>query len=243
MPHAMQVAALLFLGIVCSVPATSAATVNGTVMLVSAETRLPRKGDWSAVVVWLEPVSNTGAPAEPTAEKHVAMDQRNKTFVPHVLAIQVGTTVDFPNDDPIDHNVFSNYDGQIFDVHLYSPQTSKRVVFRRPGIVHVFCNIHDTMSGVIAVLATPYFAVTAADGRYAIDAPLGDYRLHFWQEYAEPDALAKLERSVRVGDQAVTIAEETIAVRAVSVVDHKDKYGHDYHVKPPEYIFYPGVRR
>ena len=101
----------------------------------------------------------------------------------------------------------------------------------------------DPMSGVIAVLATPYFAVTAADGRYAIDAPLGDYRLHFWQEYAEPDALAKLERSVRVGDQAVTIAEETIAVRAVSVVDHKDKYGHDYHVKPPEYIFYPGVRR
>jgi hypothetical protein len=171
------------------------------------------------------------------------MDQRDKTFMPHLLAIQVGTTVDFPNDDPINHNVFSNFDGQIFDVHLYSPQMTKRVVFRRPGMVRVFCNIHDTMSAVIAVLPTPYFAATDVDGRYAIDAPPGQYRLRFWQEHAQADEVAKLERTIRVGAGVFAVPDVRLAVRTEPIVAHKDKYGHDYHDRPPEYLFYPGVRR
>ena len=62
-----------------------------------------------------------------------------------VLAVQVGTPVDFPNADSILHNVFSNFDGQVFDLHLYAAQTSRRVVFRRAGIARIFCNIHPTM--------------------------------------------------------------------------------------------------
>jgi plastocyanin len=238
-----RLAVAIAAGVSLLVPSrTIAATVSGSVMLAGGDAAA-KKRDYSNAVVWLEPASGVALAAPSAEPKRVTMDQRDKTFVPHLLAVQVGTAVDFPNDDPINHNVFSNFDGQIFDVHLYSPQMSKRVVFRRPGMVRVFCNIHDTMSAVIAVLPTPYFAVTGADGRYAIDVPAGDYRLRFWHEHAQADEVAKLDRSVRVGDQALEIGETTVAVHSVNVVDHKDKYGHDYHEKPPEYIFYPGVRR
>ena len=98
--------------------------------------------------------------------RHYRMEQKNKHFKPHVLAIPVGATVDFPNQDPIFHNVFSNYNGQIFDLSLYKPNTSRDVVFKRAGIVRVFCNIHPTMSAIIAVLDTPWFAVSDATGSF-----------------------------------------------------------------------------
>src|SRR5215471_11986678 len=109
-----------------------AATLAGNVLLVNSEQPSVKKGrDYSGVVVWLEPLN--GMPDDPPAFRRAVMQQRNKTFIPHVMAVEVGTAVDFPNLDPIFHNAFSNYDGQVFDVHLYAPQTSKRVVFRRPG--------------------------------------------------------------------------------------------------------------
>ena len=162
-------------------PSVLAATVTGNVALVGTDGHAPKKRDSSGVVVWLEPVGGAPrlAPAQP---KQATMEQRNKAFVPHVLAVELGTAVDFPNYDPMDHNAFSNYDAQVFDVHLYAPQESRRVVFRRPGIVRVFCNVHETMSAVIAVLQTPYFAVSNAAGRFEIQAPAGEYTLRFWDE-------------------------------------------------------------
>jgi hypothetical protein len=88
------------------------------------------------------------------------MIQKNKMFTPHVLAVPLSGSVSFPNLDPIFHNAFSNFNGQIFDVGLYKPGSSRTVVFKRAGIVRVFCNIHPQMSAVIAVLDTPYFAVS-----------------------------------------------------------------------------------
>ena len=70
------------------------------------------------------------------------MEQKNKQFDPHVLAIQAGAAVSFPNLDPIFHSAFSNFSGQIFDLGLYAPGTSRNIVFRRTGVVRVFCNIH-----------------------------------------------------------------------------------------------------
>ena len=109
-----------------------------------------------------EPVTFAAKPA------HARMVQKDKTFSPHVLAIPVGANVEFPNFDPIFHNAFSNYDGKTFDLGLYAPGTSKSVVFSRPGIVRVFCNIHATMSAVIAVLETPYFDVSKPNGSFEI---------------------------------------------------------------------------
>lgn len=223
-------------------PGVLAATVVGNVAIAGPDGRAPKKGDYSGVVVWLEPIGSEPRPA-PAQPKPATMAQRNRAFVPHVLAVEVGTAVDFPNDDPIDHNAFSNYDGQVFDVHLYAPQTSRRVVFRRPGIVRVFCNIHETMSGVVAVLQTPYFAVSNAVGRFEIQAPSGEYTLRFWDERSQPDAVEKLARRVTIGAENITLPDTQISAGNGPRALHPNKFGREYAERPEDRVFYPGARR
>ena len=118
-------------------------------------------------------------------QARVAMDQRNETFVPHLLAITVGTTVDFPNSDTTYHNVFSLSKARRFDLGRYATGRSKAVRFDRPGIVRVFCDIHAHMNAFILVFSHRYFAVAEADGRYEIDrVPPGNYTLVAWVEGA-----------------------------------------------------------
>ena len=133
-------------------------------------------------VVYLESAPALAFP-DPEPQR-ATMDQRNETFVPHVLAITVGTTVDFPNSDNTYHNVFS-LRAPRFDLGRYAAGRSKSVRFDRPGIVRVFCEIHSHMSAFILVFNHRYFAVTAADGRYQIGrVPPGGYTLVAWNEGA-----------------------------------------------------------
>src|SRR5215813_7812782 len=135
------------------VHAAAAATVTGRVELADSRDASVRKNrNYSGVVVWLEPAGRPAIP--PPAGQHFKMLQKEKRFAPHVLAIPVGATVDFPNLDPIFHNAFSNFSGQPFDVGLYAPGTNRAVTFRHPGFVRVFCNIHSAMSAIIAVVPT-----------------------------------------------------------------------------------------
>jgi plastocyanin len=116
-------------------------------------------------------------------ERHARMDQRGERFVPHVLAITVGSVVDFPNNDRTYHNVFSLSDTRTFDLGRYAAGYSKAVRFDRPGIVRVFCDIHSHMNAFILVFAHRYFAMTDADGRYHIDnVPPGTYTVVMWNE-------------------------------------------------------------
>jgi plastocyanin len=120
---------------------------------------------------------------EPVDAGRAVIDQRNETFVPHVLAITTGTTVDFPNSDRIYHNVFSLSKSAAFDLGRYATGRSKSVRFDRPGIVRVFCEIHSHMSAFILVFSHPFFATTDADGRYRIEnVPPGSYALVTWNE-------------------------------------------------------------
>jgi plastocyanin len=120
---------------------------------------------------------------EPDEQAHARMDQRDETFVPHVLAITVGTTVDFPNSDVKFHNVFSLSKTKSFDLGRYARGQSKSVRFDRPGVVQVFCEIHSHMSAYILVLAHRYFALSDGAGRYAIEGvPPGTYTLSLWYE-------------------------------------------------------------
>jgi plastocyanin len=221
-----------------------AATVTGQVALVNSDhPAVKAKRDYSGVVVWLEPLV-AGSPRPSAYEpKAAVVDQRNKAFTPHVLAIEVGTAVDFPNSDPIQHNAFSNGDSQVFDLHLYAPQTTRRVVFRRPGIAKVFCNVHETMSAIIAVLPTPYFAVTGPDGGFQIQAPAGSYRLRFWHERSRADVLAKLEQQISVAGSNLTLGRVQISEEGYSPEPHKNKWGLEYSAAREEYVFYPGGRR
>jgi plastocyanin len=206
----------------------SAGTVSGRVQLVSShDPNVRRHTDYSGVVVWLEPAS--GAPVIPAAAARAQMVQKNKTFSPHVLAISVGTVVDFPNYDPIFHNAFSNYNGQVFDLVLYPPGTTRSQSFRREGVVRVFCNIHPTMSAVIVVLKSPYFATSAKNGSFEIaKVPAGSYRAHVFHERATEETLEALTRTVEVGDGPLELPEVQISESGYLQVPHKNKFGKDY---------------
>jgi plastocyanin len=148
-------------------------------------------------VVFLESAPQ-GAFEEPELP-HVVLDQRNQTFVPYVLAIPVGTTVDFQNSDSTYHNVFSLSKAKSFDLGRYARGSSRPVRFDRPGVVRVFCDIHSHMSAFVLVFAHRYFATTDAEGRYRIEAvPVGEYRLVVWNDGREREA-----RTVRVAEGLV----------------------------------------
>lgn len=117
------------------------------------------------------------------APPRMRMDQRNETFVPHLLAVRAGTVVDFPNNDRTYHNVFSISKPKRFDLGRYANGRSKSVRFDTPGIVRVFCDIHSHMSAFVLVFNHPFFATTDADGRYRIDnVPPGTYSVVAWHE-------------------------------------------------------------
>jgi plastocyanin len=216
------------------------ATISGSVMLKDshAESVLRRK-DFSGVVVYATPV-NAPPPAVPT--KHAVMLQKGKMFIPHVLPIVQGTTVDFPNADPIFHNAFSSFNGQIFDVGLYPPGTSRAVRFSRPGVVRVFCNIHPTMSAVILALNTDYFATSAKDGSFSFNVPPGEYTLGFFHERATEQTLAALSRKITVPEAGVRVPAIDVSEAGYLLAPHKNKYGKDYEPPPDDQIVYPGVR-
>jgi plastocyanin len=138
-------------------------------------------------VVYLETAPR--AAFDPNEEPRASMDQRNENFVPHVLAIVAGTTVDFPNDDSTYHSVFSLSKPKPFNLGRYAAGRSKSVRFDQAGIVRVFCDIHSHMSAFILVFAHRYFAVTDDEGRYRLpNVPAGSYTLTVWNETVHGDA-------------------------------------------------------
>jgi plastocyanin len=142
--------------------------------------------DRRRAVVYLE--SAPGGAFEEREGQRARMDQRNETFIPHVLAITAGTVVDFPNNDGTYHNVFSLSKPKRFDLGRYARGRSKSVRFDRPGIIRVFCDIHSHMSAFILVFSHRYFATTDAEGRYRIDRiPSGTYSVVAWQDGANRD--------------------------------------------------------
>lgn len=134
------------------------------------------------------------------------MDQRNETFIPRLLAVQTGTTVDFPNSDFTYHNVFSLSRARRFDLGRYAAGKSKSVRFDRPGVVRVFCDIHSHMSAFVVVFNHPFFRVTDGDGRFRIDnVPPGTYSVVGWYE-----GEARVQRSVTVSADAVADLEMVV---------------------------------
>lgn len=116
-----------------------------------------------------------------------AIRQRGERFRPHVLPVLAGTTVEFPNDDPIYHNIFSLSSARTFDLGRYPSGESKFVDFPRTGVVQIFCHIHADMSAYVLVFDHPFFVVPDSEGRFAIeDVPPGEYRLVAWHERIHP---------------------------------------------------------
>jgi plastocyanin len=217
-----------------------AATISGKVELAGSKLAAGHEKDDSGVVVWLDP-ANGAAPQTPPASASIA--HRKKTFVPHVVAVRTGSKVTFPNLDPFFHNAFSNYSGQTFDIGLHPPGSTRQVTFTRPGIVRIFCNIHPTMSAVIVVLNSPWFAVTDASGAFRIEAPPGEYRLQVFHERAQPEVLAALEQRVTAGTEAVALGTITISEEGYVVPPHRNKFGKDYPAVTVDQYPGPGRRQ
>lgn len=152
-------------------------------------------------------VSVEGLPAAALSPKPSALgsrkaliDQRDLKFIPRVLPVLVGTTVDFPNDDHTWHNVFSKSEAKKFDLGLYPPGESRSVTFDKPGVVRVLCSAHPNMEAYVVVKAHRYFARSDERGSYQISGvPLGKYRLEIWH----PDSGTKVERFSLVRDGEV----------------------------------------
>jgi plastocyanin len=220
----MQRWLICFSAALLALTGASGSTVSGAVEISTTARKPPPVTD---VVVWLESAENQPVLSTPPA--HAQMLQKDKMFHPHVLPVEVGTIVDFPNADPIFHNAFSNYEGQLFDVSLYPPGTSRSVTFRKAGIVRVFCNIHPSMSAVILVLKNPYFVKVSADGSYHIpNVPPGRYELHFYDERCTGQH-PSLRLTVDAGGSPVAAPALHISEsRYLTVPPHKNKFGQDY---------------
>jgi plastocyanin len=227
----------------CLATALTAGTVSGKVELRdSRDPAVRNHSDYSGVVISVTPLE--GEAPLPAKVAHAVIRQKDKTFSPHVLAIPVGSFVDFPNLDPIFHNAFSSYSGQIFDVGLYPPGTSRSVRFMREGVVRVFCNIHSSMSAMIVVLATPYFAVTKHDGSFTLpDVPPGEYRLRIVHERSSEATLQALTRSITVGPEALAIPAIAISEAGYLSIPHKNKFGQEYGPDPSDHMMYPATRK
>ncbi len=121
--------------------------------------------------------------AEPPAPSHVEIRQLNEEFVPHLVAVTTGSTVDFPNDDLVFHNVFSLSSAATFDLGRYPQRKSKARTFPKTGIVKVFCHLHSHMSAIVRVFDHPYFARVGEDGRFTIDGlEPGRHEVVAWHE-------------------------------------------------------------
>ena len=197
--------------------------------------------DASNVALWLIPLDTRTQAAAATEEQKPAPQllQRNKTFQPHAVIVEVGTVVEFPNKDPFFHNIFSLFDGKRFDLGLYESGTTRTVRFDRPGVSFLFCNIHAEMSAIVLAVESPYFALSDASGRIAIpDVPDGRYQMHVWYERSLPGDLQELTREVTISDSARSLNRIRVAENPNFSPEHKNKYGQDYVPPPP-----PGYSR
>jgi plastocyanin len=149
--------------------------------------------------------------------------QKNKAFHPRILGVPVGSTVSFPNNDPLFHNVFSRSAPQPFDLGLYRSGETRARTFTLPGTYRVFCNIHPHMTALVIVAPTPYVTTAGADGRFVLDLPPGRYRLTALSERAGP---VTVEATSTAG--AAAAPDLVLDESAWVAVQHKNKFGQDY---------------
>ncbi|MGH9642341.1 MAG: hypothetical protein ACRD3Q_07930 [Terriglobales bacterium] len=254
MARKKQLLLVLWFGLGAAGVCAQTVTVHGRVEIARAASRNDKSKKAKAIegrqryaavpetVVWLTPAPGSGVeldPPKPDTSGKAKLEQKNKTFEPHVLVVPAGSMVEFPNHDPFFHNVFSLFEGKRFDLGLYEAGSSRGVRFDRPGISYIFCNIHPDMSAVIITLATPLYAIAGVDGQISIaDVPYGRYRLHMWSEGMGPENEKPLSREITIGEGAASLG----AIRVPEVngqhIAHKNKYGRDYDTPTPDSSVY-----
>jgi plastocyanin len=177
--------------------------------------------DMTNAVVYLEAVS--GAKSKlPATNTSIAMQARQ--FAPRVRVITEGSKIEFPNQDPFNHNVFSKATQGPFDMDSYGKGKSKDNTFKSAGIYPIYCNVHPRMTAYVITLKTPHFTQVAKDGRFTLDKiPAGNYKIHVWHDRGG-------EQSADLVVPATGLAglKYELDARGYKYVQHKNKFGKDY---------------
>lgn len=188
--------AALWVGLWLAAGPAAAADLQGRLVVDLPGLTLAEAG---RVVVYLD--APDGGITADAARAAATLRQRNARFAPPFLAVAVGQTVEMPNDDTIFHNVFSFSAPNDFDLGLYPAGHSRSVTFRHPGVVRIYCSIHESMTGAIFVSPTPWFTVTDEAGRFRLrGAPAGRWRLRTWSE-----KLPEIERTLELGPEPTAV--------------------------------------
>ena len=205
--------------LVAPVPLAAQGAVSGRISI--SERPGEQTMDFSSSVIYLMPIDSARARTAPI-KGAIAMNGR--AFVPHVRVVTPGSRVDFPNQDPFSHNIFSSASGAVFDLGLYAAGRSKDTPFRQPGAYAVYCNIHPRMTSFVVVAPSPWYAQAGNDGRWTIEGvPAGEYTLTVWHERANT-----LTLPVTVPTAGLGPLTTVLDARGFRFVEHKNKFGRDY---------------
>jgi plastocyanin len=227
---------LLCCGLVLCVDASTALAQGSSVSVHVDVERVSRHAVTTHGAVWLVP----RGPVTPQADmqtmapqpQNYQLLQKGKEFHPHLLVVPVGSSIDFPNQDPFFHNVFSLFEGKRFDLGLYEAGSRRTVRFDREGVSYIFCNIHPEMGAVIISLRTPYYAMLGQDRTAVIqNVPDGMYVLKVWSEDATAESLLAAERKIEVKAGRLESYSLHLSARPGGTSTHKNKFGEDY---PPQ---------
>jgi plastocyanin len=213
----LAVRALLIVLLLLLPAAVGAASIEGRIAL-TAEGKPLRAEEAQDAIVYFRPKTPSSKPAPPSTAE---MRTIRKQFVPRVLAVTVGSTVRFPNADPILHNAFSTSKDNAFDVGLYAQGEGQTVTFSHAGYVRVYCNVHHSMIGHILVLDTPYFTRPDASGNFRLNnLPKGEGDLVVWHERANPWHA--------VVDAGAPVADVGLELTQRKIPQHMNKFGKPY---------------
>lgn len=189
----------------------AAEELRGRIDLVARDGKGKARGsDPTQAVVYFESAATPPHPPKPP-ETAYRLVTHNKEFTPHILAVPVGSRVQFPNQDKILHNVFSVSPGNAFDLGIYRSGPPKEKRFEQPGLVRVFCNVHQSMVAYILVLDTAHYVAPAGDGSFRLTGlPKGPGKLTVWHEQADPWSV---ELSLPLAEDAAPVAARLVVVR------------------------------
>jgi plastocyanin len=202
--------------------------VSGKILIQSTGKGHPDLPSAANVVVWLSPLQ-TDVTTPPARQTTYRLVQKDKMFTPHLLVVPTGSQVEFPNQDPFFHNVFSLFNGKRFDLGLYESGTSRSVRFDREGISYIFCNIHPEMGAIVLALSTPYYGVSGENGVVILhNVPPGSYRLNVWSENGQLANPNVSPRVVQISTETTHLGDITLQATVDALTNHKNKFGENY---------------
>ena len=214
-----RVSRLAALGAVLASTLQAQGAVSGQVTILERPGEVSE--DLANVVVFLEPVV-TGR-AKPPAPSTTTIALEKRQFSPRVRVVVEGSKVEFPNQDPWNHNVFSKVNGG-FDTGVFGRGKTKEQKFEQAGVYSLYCNVHPRMTAFVIALKTPYFTQAGADGRFTLEnVPAGQYRLTVWHDRA-----TAVTRDVTVPAAGLSNQRADLDARGYKYVQHKNKFGQVY---------------